>query len=165
VESPPHRVPRRALLREVLAAVRTVLPTTADEYEVVAQWALPAGGVGLFVAAPRAGDGAALEALIARLRARYAAAPNLVVQVFDDADAARTVRAGARRVDEAAFAAALAHQRAGYQRSAARRVDRLTIHTGPPRIVDFPPPMTIDPPATDLEPGGRGRPAPSAPRA
>ncbi len=129
-------VPRRALLDAVLSAVRAALPG-ADDYLVVERWPLPAGGVGLFVAIAPASDADAIRRVAERLRARFADAPDLVVQVFDDAAAARVVRAGWRAVGEARFATARAHQRATYQRSAARRLDRLTIHVDPPRIVDF----------------------------
>jgi len=129
------RLPRRALLRGALDAVRAALPG-ADGYEIVARWDLLAGGVGLFVATAAVSPDA-LRALAEHLRARFAAAPDLVVQIFDDAAAARIVRAGSRSVGETPFAAARARQRATYQRSAARRLDRLTIHAQPPRIVDF----------------------------
>ena len=59
---------------------------------------------------------------------------NVVVMIFDDANAAREVRRGSRIVSETEFQAALVHQRAMYLKSSARDEDSFTIYDSYPNI-------------------------------
>jgi hypothetical protein len=76
-----------------------------------------------------------LRALGKNLQDKFHSMDNIAVMVFDDADAARLVRKGSRKVDETRFQAALLHQRAMYLKSLPRGEESFTIYKSYP-VVD-----------------------------
>lgn len=83
-------------------------------YRVVDKRQLPTGGLGLFIAVEPGVTKESLKALGDSLRSEFQGQPNMVVTVFDDAEAAQTVRKGSRIVGEDLFQKASAHQVALY---------------------------------------------------
>jgi hypothetical protein len=87
-------------------------------YEVVDRWELRGGGYGMYVAVAPGLTPEDLRRLGERLRDGTAREPGAVVIVFDDAQAARTVRTGARVVGNEAYERAIPHQLAIYLKQA-----------------------------------------------
>lgn len=100
-------------------------------YQVIDSWKLPIGGLGLFITTDKAPSRTSLDALSQSLQREYESQPNMVVSIFDDAAAARTVRKGSRVVGEDAFQAAMAHQVAFYVKDARIGRHTLTVHSEP----------------------------------
>lgn len=134
---------RRGLVAALLAAAAGGLGTlswvfrrsgaASRGYEEVARWKLP-GGEGRFIALDHEPSVRDLRALGGRLRREYREANAAVVMVFDDAEAARAVRRGARGMGEGRFEAALRHQRAMYVKQTARGEERLVIYRQFPEV-------------------------------
>lgn len=106
-------------------------------YQIMDSRPLPIGGLGLFIAVERGLPQEPLEALGERLRQEYRGQSNMVVSVFDDAEAARTVRRGSRLVGEEAFQAALAHQVAFYVKDSRTGRHAFTIYGEPQVVVQY----------------------------
>lgn len=106
-------------------------------YQVVARWRLAAGGLGLFIATEGQPAKEQLKALGQGLRQGHQDQPNLVVMVFDDAEAARTVRKGSRVVGEEPFQAALGHQVAFYVKDSRAGRHSFTIYGEPQEVVQY----------------------------
>jgi len=109
-------------------------PASTGEYELIAQWAIPAGGQGLIIAVSPGFTIEELRALGKRLQKQLRALENVTVMIFDDADAAREVRVGYRVIGETRFQTALAHQRGMYLKSAPRGEDSFTIYKSYPVV-------------------------------
>ena len=105
-----------------------------EDYQVIAQWQVPTGGKGLIIAMSPGSTLQELRALGNRVQERFHGVDNVVVMIFDDANAAREVRRGSRIVSETEFQAALVHQRAMYLKSSARDEDSFTIYDSYPNI-------------------------------
>ena len=106
-------------------------------YAVVDRWPLSGGGQGLFIVTRPNINNAELKELGTQLRDEFRNEPNMVVQIFDDAAAAKDARAGSRIVGEPKFRAALAHQKASYLKNAATGQHSLTILSEPQQIVRY----------------------------
>lgn len=106
-------------------------------YVVVDRWPLLAGGEGLFIATRAGISSDELRELGALLRDELRHQKNVVVQVFDDASAAKVARTGSRIVGEPEFAAALARQKASYVKNAATGQHGLTIFSEPVEVVQL----------------------------
>jgi apolipoprotein N-acyltransferase len=125
-----------ALVAAVAAALRSS-PADGRGYREVARWRIP-GGEGRFIAVGPEPTPEELRALGERLREEFRPMDDVVVMVFDDAEAAREVRRGSRVIGEARFEAALARQRAVYLKQSGRQEESLTIYDrypGAPREV------------------------------
>lgn len=109
-------------------------PVDSGGYQVIAQWAIPAGGKGLIVAVSPSSTIEELRAFGKRLQKQFRTAKNASVMIFDDAEAARQVRRGYRVIGEKRFQAALAHQRGMYLKSSSRGEDSLTIYKSYPVV-------------------------------
>lgn len=142
-----RRTSRRSLLKYALGTLGSLAAPSADvalspsrstaSYRVVDRRDLSGGGTGLFIAVAPGLTGEGLKALGEQLRAEFHWQPNLAVEVFDDVEAARTVRAGSRVVGEEPFTAAKAHQRASYRKNARSGQDVLTIYGESPERVRY----------------------------
>ena len=109
-------------------------PADGRDYQVIAQWQVPSGGEGLIIAVGSHSSREKLRDLGKRLQERFHGVDNVVVMIFDDANAAREVRRGSRIVSETEFQAALVHQRGMYFKSSARDEDSFTIYDSYPNI-------------------------------
>lgn len=135
---------RRGLIASLLVgagtlAVKSVswLPFSASdggEYQVIAEWEIPAGGKGMIIAIRPHYGFEELRALGKRLQKQFRVLDNATVMVFDDADAARQVRRGSRIVGEKSFQAALIRQRAMYLKSTPRGEDSFIIYKSYPTV-------------------------------
>ena len=142
-----RRTSRRSLLKYALGTLGSLAAPSADiaysptrstaPYKVVDKWDLSGGGSGLFIAVAPGLTREGLKALGQQLRVAFDGQPNVVVEIFDNAEAARTVRTGSRTVGEEQFAAAMAHQRASYRKSARSGQDLLTIYGESPETVRY----------------------------
>jgi len=142
-----RRPSRRSLLKYALgslgslaapaADVALLRPKPAAAYQVIDRRALSSGGSGLFIAVTPGLTRAGLRALGEHLREEFQAQPNVVVEIFDDPDAARTVRAGSRMVGEERFAAARARQRASYRKNAQSAQHVFIMYDEPPETVRY----------------------------
>lgn len=117
---------RRSLLKYALGALGSIAAPASDvpsaspanrSYQVVDRRELSDGGLGLFIVVAQTTTKEELAGLAGQLRIDFGSSPSVVAEVFDDADAARTVRAGSRVVGEDRFRAAQAHQKASYHRT------------------------------------------------
>ena len=115
-----------ALVAGVIATLRGS-PADGRGYREVARWRIP-GGEGRFIAVEPEPTPAELRALGERLREEFRQMEDVVVMVFDDAQAAREVRRGSRVIGEPRFRAALARQRAAYLKQSRRQEESLTIY-------------------------------------
>ncbi|MGH7825070.1 MAG: hypothetical protein ACREQ7_07820 [Candidatus Binatia bacterium] len=109
-------------------------PVNSGDYEVVAQWAIPAGGKGLIISVTPRSTIEELRLLGKRLQKQFRTQDNVTVMIFDDAEAARQVRRGSRIVGEKSFQAAVVHQRAMYLKSSPRGEDSFTIYKSYPVV-------------------------------
>jgi hypothetical protein len=109
-------------------------PAHGGEYQVIAHWEVPTGGEGLIIAISPHSTLEELRAFGSRLREQFGRLDNAALMIFDDADAARLVRKGSRKVDETRFQAALLHQRAMYLKSLPRGEDSFTIYKSYPVV-------------------------------
>ena len=96
-------------------------------YQLIDRWALREGGYGMYVAVRPDTSRQDLEQLGERIRIETSRQPAAVVMVFDDVEAARTVRSGARIVGNEAYERAITHQVASYVRTAQARDGVYTI--------------------------------------
>ncbi len=106
-------------------------------YALVDRWPLLGAGQGLFIATRPNISNAELKELGTRLRDEFRNEPNMVVQIFDDATAAKDARTGSRIIGESRFRAAMAHQKASYLKNAAAGQHSLTILSEPKEIVRY----------------------------
>lgn len=106
-------------------------------YSVVDRWPLLRGGQGLFIAVRPNISKDELKELGTRLRHDFRNEPNMVVQIFDDAAAAKDARTGSRIVGEPKFRVAMAHQKASYLKDAETGQHDLTILSEPQEIVRY----------------------------
>ena len=104
-------------------------------YEVVDRWELRSGGHGMYVAVGPGLTPEDLRRLGERLRDEAGREPGAVVMVFDDAQAARTVRTGARVVGNDAYERAIPHQLAIYVKQAGSST--LTILAEPKAVIRY----------------------------
>lgn len=104
------------------------------EYQVIAQWQVPAGGEGLIIAIGPNSSPEKLREVGHRLKKRFHRVDIVAVMIFDDANAARQVRRGSRVISETTFQAALVHQRAMYLKSTPRAEDSFTIYKTYPTV-------------------------------
>jgi hypothetical protein len=135
---------RRGVIASLLIGVGTLAVKSASwlnfslsdggDYQVIAEWQIPAGGKGLIIAISPHLTLEELRALGKRLQDGFHAVDNAAVMIFDDADAAWQVRRGSSNVDEARFQAALIHQRAMYLKSRPRGEDSFTIYKTYPTV-------------------------------
>lgn len=141
------RPSRRSLLKYALGSLGSLAapgadvalwpPKPAAAYQVIDRRELSGGGSGLFVAVPAGLTREGLRALGEQLREEFQGQSNVVVEIFDDAEAARTVRTGSRIVGETRFAAARAHQRASYRKNAKSGQHVLTLYGEPAETVRY----------------------------
>jgi len=135
--------PRRQVLAYIAGALGAVAATglllrpgrdapAGRSYRVVDERRLAIGGLGLFIAVQKALPRDSLLSLGDGLRKEYAPQPNMVVGLFDNVDAARTVKKGSRVVGEESFQAAMAHQVAFYVKDSRTGRHDFTIY-GEPR--------------------------------
>jgi hypothetical protein len=110
-------------------------PADHEEYRIIADWQIPAGGKGMIIAISPHYGREELRGLASLLRKRFGGLENAVVMIFDDAKAARQVRRGSRMIGETEFQAAVVHQRAMYLKSLLRSEDSFTIYKAYP-VVD-----------------------------
>lgn len=103
-------------------------------YEVIAEWPIAAGGQGSIIAVGPNFTSEQLRRLGRRFHERFTNTANAVVMIFDNAEAARTVRRGSQNVDENRFQSALTHQRAMYLKVSGGREDSLTIYKSYPTV-------------------------------
>lgn len=106
-------------------------------YRVVDERRLAIGGLGLFIAVQKGLSRESLLGLGDGLRNEYAAQPNMVISLFDNVDAARTVKLGSRVVGEGSFQAAMAHQVAFYMKDSRTGLHDFTIYGEPPEAVPY----------------------------
>lgn len=106
-------------------------------YQVVDQRELAIGGLGLFISVDRGLPRESLRAVGYGLRTQFQQQPNVVVMVFDDPEAARTVRKGSRVVGEEPFQNALNHQVAFYLKDSRTGQHALTIYGKPQEVVQY----------------------------
>lgn len=137
---------RRSLFKHFASALCSFAATDAEapppaphdaSYQIADRRELADGGVGLFIVVAASTSSDDLRMLGERLREHFRSEPNVVAVVFDDADAAKAVRAGSRIVGEERFAAAKAHQRASYTKYSRTGKESLTIFGPNPEIVTF----------------------------
>lgn len=125
------------LLAGIPASLGLRMRLSDSPYAVVDRWPLLARGQGLFIATKPNISVADLKELGARLRDEFRNEPNMVVQIFGDAAAAKDARTGSRIVGEPKFRAAIAHQKASYLKNAATGEHRLTILSEPQETVRY----------------------------
>lgn len=104
------------------------------EYQVIAEWQIPTDGKGMIIAIRPDSTPEELRTLGRSLQDKFHTVDDVVVMVFDDAEAARRVRKGSRVVAEKQFQEALVHQRAMYLKSVIRGKDSFTIYKPYPVI-------------------------------
>ena len=107
---------------------------TRGPYRIVDRRSLPIGGLGLFVSVDKDLATGSLKAMGEKLSHEFRKQPNMVVNIFDDADAARIVKKGSRIVGEEQFKTAMDHQVASYIKDSRTGQHALTLH-GPPKEV------------------------------
>ena len=111
-----------------------ISPSNDGEYQVIAEWHIPAGGKGMIIAIRPHYGREELRTLAGLLRKRFGGLDNTAVMIFDDANAAREIRRGSRIVGETGFQAAVVHQRAMYLKSLPRGEDSFTIYKTYPTV-------------------------------
>ncbi len=119
-----------ALAAAVVLGLRPGVPRDQG-YRRVVRWNHP-GGEGHFIAVDPEPSVDELRALGKRLRHEFVDRENVIVMIFDDAQAAREVSRGSRVIGEKRFRAALAHQRAMYLKNVERREHKFTIYASYP---------------------------------
>ena len=128
---------RRSLFKYLAATIGSIAAPAADSlppiaphdasYQITDQRELPGGGVGLFIVVGSNPSSDDLRDLGERLHRQFRGEPNVAVVVFDDLEAAKTVRTGSRIVGDELFEAAKAHQKASYAKNARSGREFLTI--------------------------------------
>jgi hypothetical protein len=142
----PARWGRRGVIASLLIGAATLAaksfswfrfsPAAGAEYQVIAQWQVPAGGEGSIIAIGPDSSPEQLRELGRRLKRKFHDVDNVVVMIFDDADAAGKVYRGSRIVSETEFRTALAHQRAMYLKSIPRHEESFTIYRAYPAVAE-----------------------------